>query len=89
MTAVQVDRDDGGFRVIDADTRGDEFVGPLAAGTCGRHRDAHCLDLDLMPHGLLNEKASQPKLHTLLSLHIISALPPEQRAYEFSRKIWI
>ena len=27
-----------GFRVIDADTKGDEFVGPLAAGTCGRHR---------------------------------------------------
>jgi len=90
MTAVQVDRDDGAFRVIDTDSWGNWFVGPLAeAGTCGRHRMHTAFDLDLMPHGLLNEKASQQQLHTLLSLHIISAPPPKQWAYEFARETWI
>jgi hypothetical protein len=42
-----------------------------------------------MPHGLLNEKASQQKLHTLSSRHIISAPPPKQWAYEYRQKIWI
>src|SRR5882762_588913 len=90
MTAVQVDGDDSSFRVIDTDASRNWFVGPLAeAGTCCRHRMHTAFDLNLMPHGLLNEKMSQPKLHTLLPLHIISAPTPKQRAYEIPQKIWI
>jgi hypothetical protein len=39
--------------------------------------------LTLMPHGLLNEEASQQKLHTLSPLHIISAPRPNNGRTNF------
>src|ERR1700687_2445151 len=42
-----------------------------------------------MPHGLLNEKASQQKLHTLSSNAYHLRATPKQWAHKFSPRTWI
>jgi hypothetical protein len=73
MTAVQVDRDNGCFGVIDPDRGANGFKCALpGAQTCGRH-GMRCLAVIQGRIVCWNEEVSQRKLHTLFPLHIISA----------------